>query len=168
MPSAADSRTTGDAVPGDGREETVSERLDRNFGEMLQELRVAQTGVQILFAFLLTAAFSARADELTGARQTAYVLSVVTSALAACALMAPVVIHRVLFRHGAKDRLVRAAQWLTLGGMALLGVSIVTALWVVLDMVVGGPGAAAVALAAAVVFVLVWVVLPAALRRGLP
>ena len=95
-------------------------------------------------------------------------LSVVTSALAACALMAPVVIHRVLFRHGAKDRLVRAAQWLTLGGMALLGVSIVTALWVVLDLVVGGPGAAAGARRAlAVVFVLVLVVLPAALRRGL-
>jgi hypothetical protein len=153
-----------DAVPGDGRHESQTERLDRNFGEMLQELRVAQTGVQILFAFLLTA----RADELTGPRLAVYVVSVVTSALAACALMAPVLVHRVLFRLGAKDRIVWAAHWLTVCGMTLLGLSMVSALWVVLDLVVGTATAAAgLALACAVAFVLVWIVLPAVLRRGL-
>jgi hypothetical protein len=157
-----------DPPPAEGRDESPAERLDRNFGEMLQELRVAQTGVQILFAFLLTAAFSARAAELSGVREAAYVVSVVTSALAACALMAPVVIHRVLFRHGEKDRLVAAAQPLTLVGMALLGVSIVAALWLVLDLVVGGGAAVALAAACGVVFVLVWIVLPALLRTGPP
>jgi hypothetical protein len=165
--SAADSRTLRDPDPGDGRDETTTERLDRNLGEMLQELRVAVTGVQILFAFLLTAAFSARAHELSGAREAAYVVSVVTSAVAACTLMAPVVLHRVLFRRHAKDRIVAAGQWLTLAGMSLLVVSIVCALWVVLDLVVGGAGGAVLALGVGVAFVLVWIVLPALLRRGL-
>jgi hypothetical protein len=164
--SSATDRPARDVAPGDGRDESRTERLDRNFGEMLQELRVAQTGVQILFAFLLTAAFSARANELTGARESAYVVSVVTSALAAAALMAPVVVHRVLFRRGLKDRIVAAAQWLTIVGMALLGVSIVCALWLVLDLVVGGAAGFALAVVAGVAFVLVWIVLPAALRRG--
>jgi hypothetical protein len=165
--SAADSRTLRHELPAAGRDETATERLDRNFGEMLQELRVAVTGVQILFAFLLTAAFSARAHELSGAREAAYVVSVMTSALAACTLVAPVVVHRVLFRQGAKDRLVATGQWLTLTGMALLVVSIVCALWVVLDLVVGGTAGAVLALVVAVAFVLVWIVLPAVLRRGL-
>ena len=167
MPTAADSRTMPDAVPGDGRDETATERLDRNFGEILQELRVAVTGVQILFAFLLAAAFSARALELSGVSEGAYVVSVVTSALAACTLMAPVAAHRLLFRRGAKGRLVASAQWLTLTGMALLVVSIVCAVWVVLDLVVGGAVGAALALVVAAAFVLVWIVLPAVLRRGL-
>ena len=151
----------------EARGETPMQRADRAYGEILQEVRVAQTGVQILFAFLLTAAFSARAGELTGARQTAYVVSVIASMLAAVALMAPVVVHRVLFRHGAKDRLVTAAQWLTVAGMALLAVSIVSAVWVVLDLVVRGAAATVLTVGCGLVLVLVWVVLPAALHRGL-
>jgi len=165
--SAADSRTLRDAAPADGRDETATERLDRNFGEMLQELRVAVTGVQILFAFLLTAAFSTRSHELSGAREGVYVVSVVTSALAACALMAPVAAHRLLFRRRAKGRLVASAHVLTLSGMGLLVVSIVCALWVVLDLVVGGAAGTLLAATVAVAFVLVWIVLPAAMRRGL-
>jgi MFS family permease len=154
-----------DAARGDDRHESPSQRLDRNLTEILAELRVAVVGVQVLFAFLLTAAFSARASELTGAREAAYVVAVAASALAALCLIAPVVIHRVVFRRREKDRVVAAAQGLTLVGLALVAVSTVSALWLVLDLVVGVGGAFALSFGCGAAFVLVWVVLPLVLRQ---
>ena len=153
-----------DAWNAEVRNETPEQRLDRNFSEMLQEVRVAQTGVQILFAFLLTVVFFAGFHVLHGAGLAVYAGTVVSSALATGFLIAPVACHRVLFRHRAKDRLVLGSHRLTLAGLALLGVSVIGSLVLVLEVALGWTWALVVSGGVAVVFVLPWVVLPLTLR----
>ena len=99
-----------DAVPGDGRDETEAERLDRNWTELLQELRVTQTGTQILTGFLLTIPFQQRFTELGPAQLAIYLVLVVFAVLATILALAPVSLHRALFRTGAKSRIVRLAN----------------------------------------------------------
>ena len=88
-----------DAVP-DGRDETETERLDRNWGELLQELRVLETGTQILTGFLLTVAFQQKFSQLNAGQVTLYLVLVSLSALATMLVLAPVSLHRTLFRQG--------------------------------------------------------------------
>ena len=91
------------------RDETPQERADRNFTELLQELRVAQTGVQILFAFLLTLPFSSRFADISARDRVAYVVTLLASAAAAVLLIAPVSYHRLVFRRNRKQELVQTA-----------------------------------------------------------
>ena len=149
----------GDAAP-DGRDETAAERADRNFGELLQELRVAQTGVQFLFAFLLTVPFSNRFDQLGSEQHGIYLATLAATALAAVCLIAPVPHHRVLFGRRRKAELVSSSSALASIGLVFLAVSMIGAVFLIFDVVVGtavGIGAAAVL---AVVFLLVWWVQP--------
>jgi len=98
-----------DAEAGTGgyrREEDEAERLDRNTNELLQELRVAETGVQVLFAFLLTLVFQARFDTTTLVERRVYFGTLLLSAAAVCLLIAPVSIHRLLFRQHRKPQIV--------------------------------------------------------------
>mgnify|MGYP003693665643 CR=1 FL=1 len=88
------------------RNESEADRLDRNYAEMLQELRVAQTGVQILFAFLLSIAFQQRFNDIDAFQLTVYVITLLCAAVSALLLIAPVPAHRVLFRQHRKDELV--------------------------------------------------------------
>src|SRR5579875_1571606 len=88
------------------RDESEAERLDRNFNELLQELRVAQTGVQILFAFLLSIAFQHNFTKLSAEQRDLYIGTLVSAALAAVLIIAPVAAHRLLFRQHRKDTLV--------------------------------------------------------------
>jgi Family of unknown function (DUF6328) len=89
------------------RDETGLERWDRNFIELLQELRVAQTGVQILFAFLLTMPFTNRFGQVSDLDKVVYVITLVAAATAMALLIAPVSDHRQVFRQGRKPQLVR-------------------------------------------------------------
>src|SRR5674536_216271 len=89
--------------PGDGRRETPAERLDRNWNEILQELRVTQTGIQILTGFLLTVPFQQRFAELTADQRRIYLTLVVLASVTTGLLVAPVSLHRWLFRRGAKS-----------------------------------------------------------------
>src|ERR687886_2198179 len=98
------------------RDETDTERLDRNLVELLQELRVAQTGVQVLFAFLLTVPFSNRFRSLGGFERGAYFTALVCSLLASVLLIAPTSFHRLLFRMRQKEYMVETANRLALGG----------------------------------------------------
>ncbi|RKR74859.1 DUF6328 family protein [Frondihabitans australicus] len=95
-----------DALPGDGRDETETERLDRNFSEILQELRVTQTGTQILTGFLLAVAFQNRFTSLNEFQVDVYLVLVILAASATALGLAPVSLHRMLFRRGEKDRIV--------------------------------------------------------------
>src|SRR2546429_7750584 len=99
---------TGPDAPG--RSETPLERWDRNFTELLQELRVAQTGVQILFAFLLTLPFTNRFDRVTELDRGVYVATIVAAAAATALLLAPVRYHRPVFRKGRKPALVQVGS----------------------------------------------------------
>jgi hypothetical protein len=146
-------------------EETEAERLDRNFGDLLQELRVAQTGVQILFAFLLTLPFAARFGEVDSFEQVVYVISLLSAAAAAAMIIAPVAYHRALFRRGQKPHLVRSAHRMASGGLAFLLVAMVGSVLLVTDFVLGRTAALIVGPATAVWFIMLWGVLPW-LRRG--
>ena len=107
------------------RDETDVERLDRNLIELLQEVRVVQTGVQVLFAFLLTVPFSARFDEITDFQRGAYFAALVGSAAASVLLIAPTAVHRILFRLGQKEYMVEVSNRLALGGLLRTAVSMV-------------------------------------------
>src|SRR3954470_16354530 len=101
---------------GSQRDETGLERWDRNFIELLQELRVAQTGVQILFAFLLTLPFTNRFGDVSDLDKVVYVITLIASAVATALLIAPVSHHRQVFREGRKPELVSTASRLAKAG----------------------------------------------------
>lgn len=152
-------RQPGDATP-DGRDETKNERADRNFSELLQELRVAQTGVQFLFAFLLTVPFSNRFPELGTERHGIYLATLTATALAAVFLIAPVPHHRVLFGRRRKAELVASSGMLASVGLVFLAVSMIGAVFLIFDVVVGTAVGIAAAAVLAVIFFLLWWVHP--------
>ncbi len=119
------------------RGQTAEEVLDRNLAELLQEMRVAITGVQILFAFLLTLPFSARFEELDVFGTTVYAVTLLSTASATLVLIAPVSFHRTLFRRRRKEQLVAFAHGSLLVGLALLLLGIAAAVLLVLDVVLG-------------------------------
>ena len=154
---------------GVGRtDETEAERLDRNLNELLQELRVAQTGVQILFAFLLTLPFAARFGDVDTFELVVYIVALLASTAAAGMIIAPVAYHRMLFRRGRKPQLVRSAHRMASGGLAFLVVAIVGAVLLVLDFLVGRALAVFLSAVAAAWLVLFWGVLPWLRRRDAP
>ena len=144
----------------DHRDETVAERLDRNYAELLQELRVTQVGVQILFASLLTVAFSERFRQITEEQRTTYVVTLLAAAAATAFLIGPVSFHRIVFRHSQKDDLVRNAHWMALGGLVCLVVAVVGVVLLILEVVLGQPEATWYSVAVAVFFIVLWLVIP--------
>lgn len=133
---------------------------DRNWTELLQELRVTQTGVQLLSGFLLTVPFSSRFPELDGVERTAYVLAFAGSILATALLVAPVAFHRVLFRRGRRRWLIEAANICARAGLSSLALTTSGIFFLVIDLVVSRPAAWAALAAAGAVFTALWLVLP--------
>ncbi|MEU6083537.1 DUF6328 family protein [Streptomyces sp. NPDC047108] len=122
-----------------GREETQEQQADRRWGELLQEVRVAQTGVQILLAFLLTVAFTPRFDDLGDADQAIYVMTVLFGTAAVGALIAPVSFHRMVFGRRLKPETVTWASRFTLVGLVLLLCTLLSALLLILRVVISDP-----------------------------
>src|SRR3954464_11142807 len=120
------------------RNETPMERCDRNLVELLQEVRVVQTGIQVLFAFLLTAPLAARFGELTRFQRYDYFATLLATGAAAVLLIAPTAYHRILFRCGDKEHLVLVANRFTLAGLAFVAASMVGALLLVSDLMFDG------------------------------
>jgi hypothetical protein len=147
------------------RDETVAHRLDRNYGELLQELRVAQTGIQILFAFLLTIPFQPLFRSLSGFQHAVYLATLLSSGVAVVLLVAPVATHRMLFRLGMKDEVVRVAARLAAGGLAFLAIAILGAVVLVVDVVAGPVAAAVVGAVLTALIVAFWLVIPGHVRR---
>ncbi len=145
---------------GSGRTETPLERWDRNFGELLQELRVAQTGVQVLFAFLLTLPFTNRFERVTGVDRYTYIGTVVAAAVATALLIAPVSYHRLVFRQGRKPQVVQVASRLAVLGLICLLVAMLGAVFLVVDVVVHSTIAGIIVGGLAVLYVFLWYVLP--------
>jgi hypothetical protein len=138
--------------------------LNRRWAELLQELRVAQTGVQILAGFLLIVPFSAAFGPIDDGRKHAYVAILLGAVTATVLLLSPVALHRALFDQGQKPWLVPAAHYLALAGLLLLGVTNVGAVWFVADYVVGPGTAVAIASVLLVLIVVLWLVVPYARR----
>jgi Family of unknown function (DUF6328)/SRP-independent targeting protein 2/TMEM208 len=155
-PDQAAEKAPGQASDKGQDEESEKERWERNFSDLLQELRVAQTGVQILFAFLLSMVFAARFDGADEFERVVYLVALLSSAAAAAMIIAPVAYHRVLFQQGRKPELVRSAHRMASGGLTLLVTDVILDRWlaVLLSAVVGAW------------FTLLWAVLPVLRRIG--
>ena len=122
----------------DGRgepDEDDAERLTRNLNELLQELRVTQTGIQILTGFLLTLPFSQRFEDLDALQRGTFLTILVGSVIATGLIVAPVAFHRVLFRHGKRPWLVEAANRSARAGLTFLALTTSGVVWLVFDMV---------------------------------
>lgn len=153
-----------DAKDQRGRDESEAERLDRNYDELLQELRVLQAGVQILFAFLLTIVFQQRFGSVSDFQRNIYLVSLINAALATVCITAPVAFHRMVFRRGMKDELIVAANRFAAAGMTFFALAMVGAVFLVLDYLLNLGIAVVVSGGLAAVFVVLWVVLPLVAR----
>ncbi|OBG99481.1 MULTISPECIES: DUF6328 family protein [unclassified Mycobacterium] len=152
----------------DKRGETEIERLDRNWTSLLQELRVVQTGVQLLTGFLLTLPFQQRFDILSQPMRIVYLATVGCSVGATVLLIAPVGIHRLLFRRHRLQVLVSAAHRCAYAGLALLGAALTGVTVIVFASVAGNRPALIAGICALALFTFFWWVLPLVLRtRGM-
>jgi hypothetical protein len=152
-------------APDYTRDEPRAHQLDRNWAELLQELRVIGTGVQILFAFLLGIAFQARFGQTTSFQRGVYLVTLLFSGVAAALLITPVAIHRFLFRIRLKDELVSITNALSVAGLAVLSISMVGAVLLTADWIAGGVVGAIFAGGTAIVFFGGWFFFPLWLRR---
>lgn len=119
------------------REETEHERRDRQFDQLLQELRVAMPGVQVLFAFLLAVPFQQRFGSVTEFQRTTYFVTLLAAAASSVLFIAPTAHHRLLFEQGEKEHIIRVASFCAVGGLATLGFAICGAVVLVTDFLYG-------------------------------
>jgi uncharacterized protein DUF6328 len=120
------------------RDESEAQRVDRNVAELLQELRVAGIGVQVLFGFLLSLPFTVRFVHLSSSQRDLYVASLLLAALSTALLTGPVAYHRLVFRRHKKEQLLRAANVMALSGLATTALAISTAVFLVVSYVLSG------------------------------
>jgi Family of unknown function (DUF6328) len=146
-------------------EESKQERLDRELIELLNELRVALPGVQVLFAFLLGVPFTQRFGQVTDLQQDVYFLTFLCAATATALLIAPSAYHRLEWRRGDKEHLLVVSNRLAISGTVFLALAISGSVFVVTDMLFNPTGAAAVAAVTAAFFGWLWYGLPL-LRRS--
>jgi hypothetical protein len=151
----------------DGRDESLNERMDRNWNEILQELRVTQTGTQIFTGFLLTIAFQSRFGELTTFQVRVYLTLVITAVLTTALGLAPVNLHRGLFRKGAKRTIVQTAHIIMRITLAGVAVMLIGTVLLIFDLVVDRT-AAFVAAGVTLLIVIILAVLPPILRSNRP
>ena len=150
----------------DGRPESAAQRADRNWSDVLQELRVLQTGTQILTGFLLALAFQPAFADLTEPQRVGYLVLVGLSALTAILALAPVALHRAVFHRGVKPSAVRYGHRALIAALASLAVLLTGVVAFVFDVVVGAEAAVVAVVVLVAVILVLWVVGPAFLRRA--
>ena len=153
---------SGDRAHSDN--EQPEERLNRELIELLNELRVALPGVQVLFAFLLTVPFSDRFQTLTGSQRAIYFATFVGTTIATGVLMAPTAYHRIRFRQGDKERMLRTSNRFAIAGIAFLALSVTLAVVLTADLMFGLATAVIVGLGAFAFLVWVWFAIPISRR----
>lgn len=146
--------------------ESQDERLARNVSELLQELRVAQAGVQFLFGFLLAVAFTEPYARASGFEKATHLVAVLFATASVALLTAPAAWHRLLFRHGQRPVILRVANRLTVAGLACLAVAMTATVLLLFTVVAGTTVGVVVAVLAAVMFGLLWFALPLRARRN--
>lgn len=150
------------------RDEADSERLGRNLTDLLNELRVAGTGIQVLFAFLLVVPFNAGWKQASAFDRRVYFGSLLCIATAAVLLIAPSVHHRLLFRQRQREYLVRVGTKLAILAAGFIGVGLTGILVLVSNFVFGTVAAVIVGVSAAIVIIAVWFALPLIHRDDAP
>jgi hypothetical protein len=151
--------------PDSGRNETEEERLDRNLGELLQELRVALPGVQVLFAFLLAVPFQQGFEKITPFQKGAYFGTLICTAISAVMLISPTAYHRITFRYQQKRRLVYYSNRFSIIGIFFLALAMTGAIMLITDYLFGSTATIVMVAATVLVFGFFWFGLP--LRRRL-
>jgi FtsH-binding integral membrane protein len=148
--------------------ETEAERDDRNLIELLQELRVAGLGVQVLFGFLLSIPFTTKFGDLSHAQRGLYVATLLLAAVSTALLLAPVAYHRLVFRQHRKEQLVKDANMLAILGLASVGLAVSSAVLLVVSYVDRGASVVLITLFVVCLFAALWFVLPLARRSRFP
>ncbi len=156
---------SGGPVPIE-RDETEAERVNRNFNELLGELRIALPGVQVLFAFLLTVPFAQGFAKLTSFERYLYLIVLLLTALSSALLIAPTAYHRMLFRKGFKPDILFFANRAAMLGLGFLALAMSGAILLITHVLFGEAAAIPVAGASALVFAVLWYLLPWARGRG--
>jgi hypothetical protein len=151
-------------VPGRRTDETENERLDRQLDQLLQEVRVAMPGVQVLFAFLLAVPFQQRFAQVTDFQKDVYFATLLASAVASALFIAPTAYHRMMFKGGDKPRLVAMSSRFTLAGLAALAVAMNGVILLVTDFIFEGSIVPVTVVATTALFLGLWFVL-GTLRR---
>ena len=141
--------------------EDAGKRLDRQWSELLQELRLAQTGTQILFAFLLSIAFQSAFQSADAFTHHVYAATLIASALAVGLFLAPVSFHRIVYRHKLRDRMLPIASRMAIAGLAFLVLAMTGGVLLAIDVVVARPVAILVAAIVLLWFVNFWYAVPA-------
>jgi hypothetical protein len=153
-----------DADPTDGRDETPTQRADRNWNELLQEFRVFQTGTQILAAFLLTLPFQQRFQQLHPVDVVVYLILVFLAVIVTLLALAPVALHRLLFRQRAKAELVGLGSKLLIVCLAAASLLFTGIVLFIVDFLLAPPAGIIAAGCVFVVVIVIWVVLPLVIR----
>jgi len=146
-----------------GRDESEDERLDRNLGELLQELRVALPGVQVLFAFLLAVPFQRNFTQISPFEERVYFATLLCTAISAALLISPTAYHRLTFHLQQKRQLIFLSNRLTIAGLGFLALAMTGAIMLITDVLFGSPATVVFSAGAALLFAVLWGVLP--LRR---
>lgn len=149
----------------DPRPETEAQRDDRNLSELIQELRVAGLGVQVLFGFLLSLPFTTKFSSLSGGQRDLYLVCVVLSAAATVLLIAPVAYHRLVFRRGLKEHLVRFANRLAISGLVAVGGAVLASVLLLTWYVAGALAGGLLTSVIGVTIATAWFAVPLASRR---
>ena len=149
----------------DGRHETQTEKMDRNWNELVQELRVTQTGAQILVGFLLTVPFQQRFSSLDSYQRTLYLILVGLAVLATTLIVTPVSLHRLLFRRRLKRELVSAADVFARAGLVVLALAMIGVPTLLFDVVVSRTAGLAALVVVAVLIVACWWFAPRVVER---
>jgi hypothetical protein len=145
-------------------DETSDQKLTRNMNELLQELRVTQTGSQVLAGFLLTVPFSSRYTDLSDAQVRIYLAVLCGAVLSTGFVVAPVAFHRLLFRHHERRWIVESANKAARAGLGMLALTSSGVLFLVFDVTVGRVPAVVALVAALLFFALLWIVVPVVRR----
>ena len=146
--------------------EDEKERIDRELIELLNELRVALPGVQVLFAFLLILPFQQGFDRVSEFNRLVYLAALLSSAAASALIIAPSSYHRIHFRAGQKERMLRTSNKLLIAGTVLMALGIACSIFVIVDVLFGGLAAVVAAALTAGWFAWFWYGLPLARRRA--
>jgi hypothetical protein len=143
--------------PSDGIPEQT---INRNWTELVQELRSTQTGVQVLTGFLLTVPFSDRFDTLDHVQRTAYLLVLSGAVTATAAILSPIAYHRILFRRGRRPWLVATANRVARAGLTLVALTTCGVVFLTFDLTVGRTGGLVASLVAFIGYLMLWIVIP--------
>jgi hypothetical protein len=162
----ANNETVTDSERYSRPDEDAGERLDRQWNELLQELRLAQTGTQILFAFLLSIAFQNRFQDADAFTHSTYAVTLIASALAVGLFLAPVSFHRIVYRHKLRDRMLPIANRMAIGGLVFLVLAMAGGVLLALDVVLPRAIAALVVALVLLWFAVFWYAVPAWVRRA--